>query len=65
MSEKELFNEVLKFFENEYRLTIKRPYNDGYMEFFKDGKSIGGLNFDGYNLLRNLSELCAILESEL
>ena len=65
MSEKELFNEVLKYFEENYKLTIERPYNDGYIIIKNGTEEIGDFNSDGYNLLRNLSELCNILKREL
>lgn len=65
MSEKELFMEVLTNFADTYKLEIERPYGDSYMVISKDGKELGGINISGYNLLRNLNELCKILEGEL
>lgn len=65
MSEKELFNEVLQYFVDYYRLTIERPYNDGYMIIKRGNEEIGSFNSDGYNLLRNLSQLCNTLKGEL
>lgn len=63
--EKEIFNNTLKHFTEQYGLTIKYPYNDSYLEIYKNNNNLGGLNPSGYNLLRNLRELCSILEQEL
>lgn len=65
MREKELFDEILNCFIEQYRLEIKYPYNDGYMEIRKDDKFLGSFNRDGYNLLFNLSRLCDVLNGEL
>lgn len=65
MSEKELFNEVLNYFVDNYHLEIERPYNDGYMIIKQGNRELGDFNSDGYNLLSNLSNLCKILKSEL
>jgi len=65
MSEKELFREVLKYFEDYYKLEIKAPYEDGYIIIYHNGKDIGSFNYDGHNLLFNLNELTNILNYEL
>ena len=66
MTDRELFEEVLKRFEEQYRLRIDRPYSDGYFELVDEGgNNLGGMNSDGYNLLFNLSRLCALLKDEL
>lgn len=65
MGEKELFNETLKYFTDNYNLEIEHPYNDGYIVIKKDGKELGDFNSDGYNLLYNLKRLIEVLEYEL
>ena len=65
MNEKELFDEVLKYFVDYYKLEITHPYNDGYMIISKNGKEIGDFNVTGYNLLYNLTSLCETLKQEL
>lgn len=65
MSDKELFMEVLDNFIDTYGLSIERPYGDSCLSIIKDNKELGMINPSGYNLLRNLTELCKILNSEL
>ena len=67
MNEKELFNEVLKHFVDKYWLEIERPIEDRpqYFVIKSGGIEIGGMTTEGYNLLRNLTELCSILKDEL
>lgn len=65
MGEKELFEEVLNKFKDKYNFEIKHPYDDSYFEIYKNDRNIGGMNPSGYNLLRNLKELCSLLEAEL
>ena len=65
MNDKQLFNEVLERFQQQYDFEVEHPYNDGYIEIVKDGEIIGGMNTDGYNLLYNLTRLCRTLKDEL
>lgn len=65
MNDKQLFNEVLERFQQQYGFEVERPYNDGYIELIKDGDVLGGMNTDGYNLLYNLTRLCRTLKDEL
>ena len=65
MTDKQLFEEVLNRFQQQYKFEINRPYNDGYIELFKNGDSLGGMNPEGYNLLCNLLRLCNMLKDEL
>lgn len=66
MADKELFEEVLKNFQDTYKLKIDKPNNDCYIVINDDsGNSLGEMNYSGYNLLYNLTRLCDILKSEL
>ena len=66
MNEKELFNEVLKFFTEQYNLTVERPYSGGYIVIFdKNNNEILSFNSSGYNLLYNLFNLCDAIRRNL
>ena len=65
MNEKELFDDVIDYFLVEYNLTLKSPNTDGYIDILKDGKSIGGFTYSNYNLLKNLTNLCNILNGNV
>ena len=66
MTDKELFEEVMKRFVNDYKVVVECPYNDGYKVFkLRSGYEIGAFNSDGFNLLYNLNKLCKIFEYEL
>ena len=68
MADMELFNEVLKRFEEQYSLTVERPY-PYYPTIIQvkneAGRVVGEMNTEGYNLLFNLKRLCDMLEDEL
>ena len=63
--QKHLFLRTLYSLVNEYEAEVDYPYEDSYFEIIKNGKVIGGMNPDGYNLLYNLTRLCEILKDEL
>lgn len=66
--EKRIFDDLLGYLQKTYpEVQIKRPYNDGYMEFYVNGTQIGdyGFNIDGRNLLYCVSELMPYYEFEL
>lgn len=65
MTDYEIFDAVLERLSEQYRLTVIRPYGDGYFILKKDEKELGGMNPDGFNLLYNLTRLCKMLEEEL
>lgn len=66
MSDKELFEEVLKNFQDTYKLNIDRPNDDCYIVINDcSGSYIGEMNYSGYNLLYNLTTLCEMLKKEL
>lgn len=66
IKEKELFSQVLESFKDEFpSVEVAQPYNDGYLEFSVNGKSLGGFNVEGHNLLYCLSELTKVYEFEL
>ena len=65
MNDRELFDEVLARFEEQYGLYIERPYDDRCTFIFKKDEELGFMNTDGYNLLYNLTRLCDILKEEL
>ena len=65
MNEKELFNEVLDYFVDYYKLEIRKPTTNDYIEIYKGDNLLGGFNPSGHNLLFCLRELCRILEQEL
>lgn len=66
MSDKELFEEVVKRFAEKYNVVVETPYDDGYRIFkLKSGYELGDFNSDGYNLLHNLTKLCNIFRHEL
>lgn len=66
MNEKEILGAVISCFAKAYGLQVTQPYKDGYTVFRDDsGKEIDSINFDGYNLLYNLTKLCELLNAEL
>lgn len=63
MNEKELFNEVLRYFMDTYpEIEVRRPNDNGYLEFYLGSECLGSFNSDWLNLLRSLKELCNIFE---
>lgn len=66
MTDKDLFEEVLKNFQDSYKLKIEKPNNDCYIVINDNsGSYLGEMNYSGYNLLYNLTRLCDILKFEL
>ena len=66
MTDKDLFEEVLKNFQDNYKLKIEKPNNDCYIIINDNsGSYLGEMNYSGYNLLYNLTRLCDILKFEL
>lgn len=66
IEEKQILEAVLTNLSVTYNITITHPYQDGYTVFInRSGVEIGGINFDGYNLLYCLTAVCKLLNSEL
>lgn len=61
MNDKELFEEILNRIAASQKLEIKRPYNDCYIEIYKNGINLGCLNYEGHNLAFNVYKLGSIL----
>ena len=63
--ERELLNNLLNYFADNYNLDIQTD-EYGVIEIFNNsGRSLGSFNPNGYNLLHNIKELVKILEDEL
>ena len=62
MTDKQLFEELVKRMIEEYKLDVEQPYGDGYRIFrTKSGYELGDFNSDGYSLLYNIQRLSRTL----
>ena len=63
--EETIFKEVVEATSERFGLEVQKPYNNGYLEFYRNGKKLGGINPQGTNLLYNCKRLAEELHSLL
>lgn len=61
--EQRIYDEAFDLLKAQYpNVVITHPYRDEYMEFYVNGKKIGGFNPKGYNFLYCMNELTKAYE---
>lgn len=62
MNDRELFLETLTRIAIQNNLDLEWPYGDGYFELKKNGNTLGGFNYSGYNFGYNIMRLGRLLD---